>query len=122
MRGINFNTQLVQQFHQGNSRVSIVKSLNVSRRLVNEWIAKYLSYGLEGLALKLAICRPSLLNKEQKNQLKAYVVSHVIKEQGGCLPCKRYCIYWILDWRGVGALFCNTPRYSCCRNTNYYTR
>ena len=78
----------VQQFHQGNSRVSIAKSLNVSRRLVNEWIAKYLSDGFEGLALKLATGRPSLLNKEQKKQLKAYVVSHAIKEQGGRLMDK----------------------------------
>jgi len=78
----------VQQYHQGNSRASIARSLNVSRRLVNEWIAKYLSEGFEGLALKLATGRPSLLNKEQKEQLKTYVISHAIKEQGGRLMGK----------------------------------
>lgn len=78
----------VQQYHQGNSRASIAISLNVSRRLVNEWIKKYLSEGFEGLALKLATGRPPLLNKEQKKQLKAYVLSHAIKEQGGRLMGK----------------------------------
>ena len=78
----------VQQYHKGNSRASIARSLNVSRRLVNQWIEKYLSEGFEGLALKLATGRPPLLNKEQKKQLKEYVLSHAIKEQGGRLMGK----------------------------------
>jgi transposase len=78
----------VQQFNQGNSRASIARSLNVSRRLVNQWIATYLSEDLEGLALKLATGRPPLLNIEQKQQLKAYIISHAVKEQGGRLMGK----------------------------------
>ncbi len=78
----------VQQFNQGNSRASIARSLNVSRRLVNQWIATYLSEDFEGLSLKLATGRPPLLNKEQKQQLKAYVISHAVKAQGGRLMGK----------------------------------
>jgi transposase len=78
----------VQQFHQGNSRASIARSLNVSRRLVNEWIKRYLFEGFEGLVLKLATGRPPLLNQEQKKELKDYVISHAIKEQGGRLMGK----------------------------------
>ncbi|PKG37957.1 hypothetical protein CXF74_16305 [Psychromonas sp. Urea-02u-13] len=51
----------VQKFHEGQSRTSIAKILNVSRRLVNEWITKYLSGGFDALALKLATGQPSRL-------------------------------------------------------------
>jgi transposase len=56
----------VQKFHEGHSRTSIAKILNVSRRLVNEWISKYLSGGFDALALKLATGQPSRLSNEQK--------------------------------------------------------
>ncbi len=44
----------VQKFHEGHSRTAIAKIINVSRRLVNEWISKYLSGGFDALALKKA--------------------------------------------------------------------
>jgi transposase len=66
----------VQKFHDGHSRTSIAKTLNVSRRLVNEWITKYLSGGLNALALKLSTGQPSRLSNEQKVQLKEYVIGH----------------------------------------------
>ncbi len=78
----------VQKFHEGHSRTSIAKILNVSRRLVNEWITKYLSGGFDALALKLATGQPSRLSNEQKNQLKEYVIAHAIKAQGGRLMGK----------------------------------
>ena len=78
----------VQKFHEGHSRASIAKMLNVSHRLVNEWIAKYLSNGFDGLALKLATGRPPLLNKKQKSQLKEHVIAHAVKKQGGRLMGK----------------------------------
>ena len=90
----------VQLHHQGNSRASIARTLNVSRRLVNEWIKKYLSTGFEGVALKVATGRPPLLNDEQKQQLKKYVISHAIKEQGGRLMGKDIVKY-IQDEFGV---------------------
>jgi len=78
----------VQKFHDGHSRTSIAKILNVSRRLVNEWITKYLSGGFDALALKLATGQPSRLSNEQKSQLKEYVISHAVKVQGGRLMGK----------------------------------
>jgi transposase len=78
----------VQKFHEGHSRTSIAKILNVSRRLVNEWITKFLSGGFDALALKLATGQPSRLSDNQKAQLKKYVIAHTIKPQGGRLMGK----------------------------------
>ena len=78
----------VQKFHEGHSRTAIAKVLNVSRRLVNEWITMYLSGGFDALALKLATGQPSRLTNEQKIQLKEYVIAHEVKEQGGQLMGK----------------------------------
>jgi len=78
----------VQKFHEGHSRTATAKILNVSRRLVNEWITKYLSGGFDALALKLATGQPSRLTNEQKIQLKEYVLEHAVKEQGGRLMGK----------------------------------
>jgi len=78
----------VEKFHEGYSRVSIAKILNVSRRLVNEWISKYLSGGFDALALKKATGQPSRLNNEQKSELKKYVISHAVKDTGGRLMGK----------------------------------
>jgi len=78
----------VQKFHEGHSRTATAKILNVSRRLVNEWITKYLSGGFDALALKLATGQPSRLTNEQKIQLKQYVLEHAVKEQGGRLMGK----------------------------------
>lgn len=90
----------VKKFHEGLSKTQIAKILNVSRRLVNEWIASYLSGGLDALALKLATGQPSKLTNEQKAQLKEYVVAHSVKEQGGRLMGKDIQKY-ISDTFGV---------------------
>lgn len=78
----------VQKFHDGHSRTSIAKILNVSRRLVNEWITKYLSGGFDALALKLATGQPSRLTNEQKSKLKKYVMNHAVNIEGGRLMGK----------------------------------
>lgn len=90
----------VQKFLEGHSRTAIAKILNVSRRLVNEWITKYLSGGFDALALKLATGQPSRLTDEQKHQLKAHVLAHAVKEQGGRLMGKDIQKY-VLDTFGV---------------------
>ena len=78
----------VQNFKKNDSRASIARNLNVSRRLVNEWISTYLSYGFDGLALKRGTGRPPLLNNEEKLRLKEYILSHAVKPQGGRLMGK----------------------------------
>ena len=78
----------VQKFKADDSRALIARTLNVSRRLVNEWVSTYLSEGFDGLALKRATGRPSLLDKAQKLALKEYILSHAVKPQGGRLMGK----------------------------------
>ena len=73
----------VQKFYEGHSRVSIARTLNVSRRLVNEWITAYLSNGFDGLALKLATGRPSLLTDQQKAQIKNMLLIMLQKNKEG---------------------------------------
>ena len=90
----------VKKFNEGDSRALIARTLNVSRRLVNEWIKAYLSHGFDGLALKKASGRPALLNKAEKSMLKEYVLSHAVKSQGGRLMGKDIQKY-IKDTYGV---------------------
>jgi len=60
----------VQKFYESHSRASTSKILNVSGRLVNDWIKKYLSGGFNALALKRATGQSSRLSNEKKRQLK----------------------------------------------------
>lgn len=78
----------VKKFNDGDSRALIAKTLNASRRLVNEWISTYLSHDFDGLALKVATGRPPLLNDQQKAQLKEYIIENAVKKQGGRLMGK----------------------------------
>jgi transposase len=42
----------VAYFKAGKNRVKIARTLNVSRRMVNEWVAKYLKGGVSALKSK----------------------------------------------------------------------
>jgi putative transposase len=64
----------VELFNDGKSRTEIAKILSASRRLVNEWITKYLSGGVDALALKKSTGRAPQLSLEEKEQLKSYVI------------------------------------------------
>lgn len=90
----------VQKFKEDDSRALIARNLNVSRRLVNEWISTYLSHGFDGLALKRGTGRPPLLNEIEKLALKEHVLSHAVKPQGGRLMGKDIQKY-IKDTYGV---------------------
>jgi transposase len=81
MPALNCVIWLYRNFRKDTSKTSIVIILNVSRRLVNEWVTKYLSGGFDALALKLATGQPSRLSKEQKVLIKKYVVDHAVKAQ-----------------------------------------
>jgi len=78
----------VQRFKEDDSRALIARTLNVSRRLVNEWISTYLSHGLDGLALTKRTGRRPRLSNVEKSTLKEYVLSHAVKPQGGRLMGK----------------------------------
>lgn len=68
--GLKLRYMSIQKRHEGQSKASIAKTLNVSRSLADDWIAKYLSNGFDGLSLKVATERPPLLTDRQKTQLK----------------------------------------------------
>jgi transposase len=69
----------------GVNRTQTAKYLQVSRRMVNEWVKRFNEEGLDGLKEKPRSGRPRALFTEQLKKLKAYVVSHAIKPDGGRL-------------------------------------
>ena len=72
-------------FDDGISRTKISKRLNVSRRLVNEWITMYLSGGVDALTIKVSPGRPPKLSVLEKQQLKDFVIANSVKAEGGRL-------------------------------------
>ena len=77
--------KVIVKFFELDSRVKTAKELNVSRRLVNEWVSSYLRGGFDALAIKKQSGRPSRLNSIQKKQLKQYIADNSIKPNGGRL-------------------------------------
>ncbi len=53
--------------------------------MVNEWVKRFNEEGIDGLKEKPRSGRPRALFTEQLKKLKAYVVSHAIKPDGGRL-------------------------------------
>ena len=72
----------------GADRTQAAKYLKVSRRIVNDWTKRSFTNGLEGLNEKARTGRHSKLTTAQLSQLKEYVQSHSIKENGGRLTAK----------------------------------
>ncbi len=72
-------------FDDGISRSKIAMALNVSRRLVNEWITMYLSDGIDALAIKKSPGRPPKLSRQDKGTLKDFVIKNSAKAEGGRL-------------------------------------
>lgn len=56
--------------------------MNVSRRLVNEWVSSYLKGGFDALVIKKQSGRPSRLSTIQKKLLKQYIIDNSIKPSG----------------------------------------
>ena len=42
----------VSHFKLGENRTEVARAISISRRIVNDWVANYLSYGLHGLESK----------------------------------------------------------------------
>jgi transposase len=70
---------------KGVNRTQTAKYLQVSRRMVNEWVKRFNEEGLDGLKEKPRSGRPHVLSTEQLKKLKAYVVPHAIETDGGRL-------------------------------------
>jgi transposase len=78
----------VSHFLDGKNRTQIANFLKVSRTSVNKWIQKYLDEGLDGLKEKKHTGRPKLLSDKQLKQLKHYILSVAVKDDGGRLQGK----------------------------------
>lgn len=77
--------KVIVKFFELDSRVKTAKALNISRRLVNEWVSSYLKGGFDALAIKKQSGRPSRLSCTQKERLKQYITDNSIKTAGGRL-------------------------------------
>jgi transposase len=71
--------------NNGVNRTQTVKYLQISRRMVNEWLKRSNEEGLNGLIEKPRSGRRRALSTGQLEKLKEYVVSHAIKPDGGRL-------------------------------------
>ena len=75
----------VAHFKAGKNRAYVARTLNVSRRMVNEWVANYLKGGINALESKKPSGRPSLLTGPQKAVLAQYIEQQSQSSQGGRL-------------------------------------
>jgi transposase len=56
----------VAHFKAAKNKAIVARTLNVSRRMVNEWVASYFKGGVSALESKKPSGRPSLLSSQQK--------------------------------------------------------
>lgn len=75
----------VAHYRNNYNRTQIAAMLHVSRRMVNEWVKRYLNEGLAGLEAKKPTGKPSYLNDKQQKQLCQYIEKYSQKDQGGRL-------------------------------------
>lgn len=75
----------VAHFKAGKNRAEVARTLNVSRRMVNQWVANYLKDGISALESKKPTGRPSLLTEQQKVTLVDYIEKQSHACKGGRL-------------------------------------
>jgi transposase len=75
----------VVHFKAGKNKADVARTLNVSRRMVNEWVANYLKGGVSALESKKPSGRPSLLSSQQKADLIDYIEKQRQSASGGRL-------------------------------------
>ena len=75
----------ISHFKSGKNRAEIARMLNMSRRIVNEWVANYLSKGILGLESKKSTGRPSYLGEQEKKTLSLYIKAQSRSDVGGRL-------------------------------------
>ena len=63
----------VAHFKAGKNKADVARTLNVSRRMVNEWVANYFKGGVSALESKKPSGSPSLLSSQQNAELIDYI-------------------------------------------------
>lgn len=69
----------------GANKTKTARYLKVSRRIVNEWVARFYAKGMDGLSEKKRSVRPCNLDESQRFKLQEYIKSNSIKAQSGRL-------------------------------------
>lgn len=72
-------------YKDGMNKAQIARTLKVSRRSVNNWVAAFLKDGLAGLNSKPPPGRPVSLTPEQLKQLSRYIEFQSQSDRGGRL-------------------------------------
>lgn len=75
----------IAHFLDGKNRTEIAAILHMSRRIINDWVQRYLNQGLQGLESKKPKGRSSYLSQEQQAQLCRYVEEQSQRDTGGRL-------------------------------------
>ncbi|MFQ3220923.1 MAG: transposase [Paraglaciecola sp.] len=75
----------VAHFKAGENRAKVARMLNVSRRMVNDWVANYLKGGINALESKKSPGRPCRLTDQQKEALALYIEQQNLSTKGGRL-------------------------------------
>jgi transposase len=63
----------IAHFKAGKNKAAVARTLNVRRRMVNEWVANYLKGGISALQSKKPSGRTPLLSSQQKAELLDYI-------------------------------------------------
>jgi transposase len=75
----------IAHFKVGKNKAAVARTSNVSRRMVNEWVANYLKGGINALESKKLSGRHSLLSSQQKTDLLDYIERQSQSSSGGRL-------------------------------------
>jgi transposase len=75
----------IAHFKAGKNKAAVARTLNVSRKMLNEWVANYLIGGISALESKKPSGRPSLLSSQQKAELLDYIEKQSQSTSGGRL-------------------------------------
>jgi transposase len=72
-------------FKAGKNKAAVARTMNVSRRMVNKWVANYFKGGISTLESKKPSGRPSLLSSQQKAELLDDIKKQSQSTSGGRL-------------------------------------
>jgi len=89
----------------GANNTQTARHLQVSRRMVNDWLRKFHERGLDGLKEKPRSGRPCSLDQQQLLQLSEYIRKNSIKENGGRLKAQTLVSYILQEFKVEYSIF-----------------
>jgi len=95
----------LSQVKEGTNNAQTARNLNISRRIVNDWVKKFYEQGLDGLKERPRSGRPCSLNQQQLSQLSQYIRNNSIKENGGRLKAQTLVTYVAQEFKVDYSIF-----------------